>query len=88
LWGRKVWGPNSRRTNFNGKLFFTTNKQSTRFGNQKLFNPCDLLGLVMKANGLRGQGERVSQMLASRIPLAAERKPSKSSVIRGQKKRR
>jgi len=32
-----------------------------------------LVGLKMKAYGLRGQGERVSQMLASRIPLAAER---------------
>jgi hypothetical protein len=35
---------------------------------------CVLLGLVRKAKGLRGQGERVSQMLASRTPLAAERK--------------
>jgi hypothetical protein len=30
----------------------------------------------MKANGLRGQGERVSQMLESRIPLAEERLPA------------
>jgi len=45
----------------------------------------------MKAEGLlpsvavkrrtgRGQGKRVSQMLASRIPLAAERKADQSSV--------
>jgi hypothetical protein len=41
---------------------------------------CILLGFKIKAKGLRGQGERVSQMLVSRIPLAAERKPGKSSV--------
>jgi hypothetical protein len=31
-----------------------------------------LLGFKMKAKGLRGQGERVSQMLESRIPLAED----------------
>ncbi|MGA2071474.1 MAG: hypothetical protein ABSG97_08995 [Sedimentisphaerales bacterium] len=40
-----------------------------------------MLGLVMKAKGLRGQGERVSQMLASRIPLAAERKAEQISAL-------
>ncbi|MGA2092729.1 MAG: hypothetical protein ABSH16_04890 [Sedimentisphaerales bacterium] len=38
--------------------------------------PCaslGVLGLVRKAYGLRGQGERVSQIRVSRIPLAAER---------------
>jgi hypothetical protein len=37
-----------------------------------------LLGLIMPLRG-GGQGERVSQMLESRIPLAAERKPSTPS---------
>ncbi len=34
----------------------------------------------MKAKGLRGQGERVSQMLVSKIPLAEERLPAHRKV--------
>ncbi|MGD0077960.1 MAG: hypothetical protein ABSB91_04945 [Sedimentisphaerales bacterium] len=38
---------------------------------------CYLLGSVMKAEGIRGRGEGVLQMLVSRIPLAEYAKPSK-----------
>jgi len=47
--------------------------------NQQFVNPCYLPGSLMKAKGLCGQGERVSQMLVSRIPLAEESKPSTRS---------
>jgi hypothetical protein len=39
----------------------------------------------MKAKGLRGQGNGLSQKLALRKGLAAERKPSISSAISGYK---
>ncbi len=53
---------------------------ATRCPPNAIIKSVSLLGLIMEAKGLRGQGERVSQMLVSRIPLAAERKPSISSV--------
>jgi hypothetical protein len=37
-----------------------------------------LVGFNMKAKGLRGQGNGLSQKLALRKDLAAERKPTKS----------